>query len=90
MRVRSWKLRLGLVVSTTLLGAGALAPIASAAPAVQPAQVLAGHHGSGSGNSLGKFLGGSGSGTGGVKIGHGSVRVGDNVCAGRCNGTVNG
>ncbi|MFE1988561.1 hypothetical protein [Streptomyces mirabilis] len=95
MRIRSWKVRLGLTVSTALtagVAAGALAPAAMAAPMPQnhTAVVAAARQlpadgarpGGGSQFANGQF--------GTVKVGDGSVRIGDRVCAGNCNGTVNG
>ncbi|MEV4452984.1 hypothetical protein AB0K24_47875 [Streptomyces mirabilis] len=105
MRMRSWKVRLGLTVSTVLtagVAAGALAPAAMAAPMPQShtAVVAAARQlpadgaqpGGGSRPGSGQFASGQfGSGQfGTVKVGDGSVRIGDRVCAGNCNGTVNG
>ncbi|WP_331743794.1 hypothetical protein OG762_48515 (plasmid) [Streptomyces sp. NBC_01136] len=97
MRMRSWKVRLGLTVSTALtagVAAGVLAPAAMAAPVPQDhtTAVAAARQlpvGSAQPGGGGRF--GSGSfGTVNVKVGDGSVRIGDRVCAGNCNGTVNG
>ncbi len=95
MRVRSWKLRLGLTVSTALtagLTAGALAPTAMAAPMPQShsaamaaaRQLPAEGTQPGGGGQIGSASFGS------VTVGNGSLRIGDQVCAGSCNGTVNG
>lgn len=98
MRARSWKFRLGLVVSTSLIGAGAMVPAATAAQVstsltAQTVSVTGEHYGSASGGGdsrpgTGRF--GGKVALNGVKVGNGSVRVGDKVCAGSCNGTVNG
>ncbi len=100
MHIRSWKVRLGLTVSTALtagVAAGALAPAAMAAPVPQnhTAVVAAARQlpadgarpGGGSQFANGQFASGQ---FGTVKVGNSSVRIGDRVCAGNCNGTVNG
>ncbi|CAM5297530.1 hypothetical protein SAVIM338S_00399 [Streptomyces avidinii] len=98
MRARSWKFRLGLVVSTTLIGAGAMVPAATAAQAStsltpQTVSATGERHGPAPGNGEsrpGASRFGSKVALSGVKVGNGSVRVGEKVCAGSCNGTVNG
>ncbi|MFF3468639.1 hypothetical protein ACWCQN_48055 [Streptomyces sp. NPDC001984] len=103
MRMRSWKVRLGLTVSTALtagVAAGALAPAAMAAPVPQShtAMVAArqlpadnARPGGGSQFGSGQFGNIFGSGQfGNIKASDGSVRIGDRVCAGNCNATVNG
>ncbi|MCX4961301.1 hypothetical protein [Streptomyces virginiae] len=87
MRTRSTKFRLGLIISATLIGAGAIAPVATAAPAPSTRTVSAFGSGDahpGGGRFHGKAV------LGGVKVDKGSVRVGDRVCAGNCEGSVNG
>ncbi|MDX3539630.1 hypothetical protein PV721_35950 [Streptomyces sp. MB09-01] len=104
MRVRSWKFRLGLLVSSTLIGAGAMAPVATAAPALpsHTVEAPAGQQqvpapGGGDNQTGGNRFGRNGAIgkygdqlLGKVKLDKDSVRVGDKVCAGKCNGSVNG
>ncbi|MFE3166183.1 hypothetical protein [Streptomyces sp. NPDC059224] len=100
MRTRSWKVRLGLTVST-VLAAGAAAAVAS--PAAMAAPVPQGHTATSAAATAaptrqlpadsarpggGSLFGGGRIVT--VKAGDGSVRIGDRVCAGNCNSTVNG
>ncbi|MGW2583962.1 hypothetical protein ACWCYZ_21980, partial [Streptomyces virginiae] len=87
MRTRSTKFRLGLIISATLIGAGAVAPVATAAPAPSAQTVSA--FGSGDARPGGGRFHGKAA-LGGVKVDKGSVRVGDRVCAGNCDGSVNG
>lgn len=87
MRTRSTKFRLGLIISATLIGAGAMAPVATAAPAPSAQTVSAFADGDarpGGGRFDGRAV------LDGVKVDKGSVRVGDRVCAGNCEGSVNG
>ncbi|MHA5047773.1 hypothetical protein [Streptomyces sp. SD15] len=96
MRMHSWKFRLGLVVSTALIGGGAMAPAATAAPMPQTdvtvtnaAQHLpAAPKGDGNSSGGGRFVGNGEFGD--IQVGSDSVRIGDRVCAGNCSGTVNG
>ncbi|MFJ8493766.1 hypothetical protein ACIRBZ_36310 [Streptomyces sp. NPDC094038] len=90
MRMRSWKARLGLTASAVLaagVAVGALAPAATAAPAPQSRTAVT------AARQLPADSAGPGAGHirfGTVSAGNGSVRIGDRVCAGNCNGTVNG
>ncbi len=90
MRIRSWKVRIGLTFSAALTAgvvAGALAPAAMAAPVPQSRTATAAARqlpadSARPGGGIGQF--------GPIKGGDGSVRIGDRVCAGNCNATVNG
>ncbi|MFE3326599.1 hypothetical protein [Streptomyces sp. NPDC059176] len=84
MSTISWKMRMGLAASIVLLGGGVTAPAAMAAHVPQtgasPTRVPHELPADRDGGLLGK-----------VKVGmDGSFRVGDRVCAGNCNGSVNG
>lgn len=83
-RMGSWAGRLGLVVAAGLLGAGVMAPAATAAPAgPQPAVSAA--------QAAAHLPAGDGGGPFDVELGdEGNVQVGDRACVGNCNNTANG
>ncbi|MBA4860799.1 hypothetical protein H1V43_05285 [Streptomyces sp. PSKA54] len=84
MRINSWKFRLVVAATTALIGGGALAPAATAAPlpqadAHQTSAVQRLPTGDDSNDAFGE-----------VTVGEDNARLGDRACAGNCNGTVNG
>ncbi|MFE9499373.1 hypothetical protein [Streptomyces collinus] len=95
MPARPSKFGLGLAVSAAVIAAGALAPTAMAAPMPQNQAAVsdAAQHlpadNSGNGSGAGRHAFGAKV-LSGVEFGNGNIRVGDNICAGNCNGTVNG